>query len=85
MKKKYLLYALVPAFAFSLVGLQAASAHGFIDNATPDQIAERHKQMFQDQADQRLAFMEKQIALGKGFGRGRGMMGRPAMMPAQAQ
>ncbi len=52
MKKRYLL-ALLPVMTLAIVG--TASAHGFgffgINHATPEEIASRHQEMFQRQAE----------------------------------
>lgn len=53
MKRKYLAYALLtPVLAFGALGVSGASAHGMYGgaNLTPDEIASRHLQMFQEQA-----------------------------------
>lgn len=55
MKKQYLLPALVPVVAIGIiVGVNTAFAHGWFfgtTSATPDEVAERHIGMFQQQAD----------------------------------
>lgn len=54
MKKKYLSYALVPALALTIFGASQASAHfgfGFMNNATPEQVAQMQTDMFQKQAE----------------------------------
>lgn len=55
MKKKILMYAIIPALGFSaLIGVGAASAHGFFgmfNNLTPEQIGTQQQTMFQQQAD----------------------------------
>ena len=53
LKKKYLAYGVIPAFALMLVA-GVASAHGLgfgMNNATPEEIAERQTTMFQHQAN----------------------------------
>ncbi len=55
MKKKNIMYALVPVMALGLIlGVQAVSAHGWfgmMGDATPAEIAAREQTMFQQQAD----------------------------------
>ncbi|OGL89003.1 hypothetical protein A3I42_04720 [Candidatus Uhrbacteria bacterium RIFCSPLOWO2_02_FULL_49_11] len=55
MKKKNIMYALVPVIALGMIlGVQAVSAHGWfgmMGNATPAEIATRQQSMFQQQAD----------------------------------
>jgi hypothetical protein len=54
MKKRYLAYAIIPTLAFvAAVGATTASAHGWgmMSNATPDEIAQRQTEMFQEKAD----------------------------------
>ncbi len=54
MKKKYIAYAVVPLLAVAAFGLSdVASAHGWMGgmkNATPDEIAARHEEMFKEKA-----------------------------------
>lgn len=53
MKKKYLAFALIPAFALIFLGTSVASAHGFGmfgGNATPEEIVAQHTEMFTKQA-----------------------------------
>ncbi len=53
MKKKYLIYAAMPVLAVALLLATEASAHGFgmfRGNATPQELATRHAEMFQEQA-----------------------------------
>ncbi len=51
MKTKYLAYAVLPALALGFVGTSIASAHGWLmREATPDEIAARHTQLFTEQA-----------------------------------
>lgn len=55
MKRKYLSYAILPVMALALVGgvsMARASGMGFFgSNATPEEVADRQAQMFQDQAN----------------------------------
>ncbi len=54
MKKKLALYAILPMLALAALGASTASAHGWLgfnSNATPEQTAQMHTQMFQKQAD----------------------------------
>jgi hypothetical protein len=49
MKKKYLAYGIIPAFALALAGAGVASAHGFgfgMSNLTPQQIAQNQTDRF---------------------------------------
>lgn len=49
--KKYLPYSLmIPVVALSLASAGIASAHGWFNNATPDEIATHQQQMFQEKA-----------------------------------
>jgi hypothetical protein len=53
MKKKYLAYGIIPAFALALAGAGVASAHGFgfgMSNLTPQQIAQNQTDRFTKQA-----------------------------------
>jgi len=53
MKKKILLYAAVPMLALAAFGASSASAHSFLsfmNNATPQEIAQKQKAMFNEQA-----------------------------------
>lgn len=53
MKKKYLAYGIVPAFALALAGAGVASAHGFgfdLSNLTPQEIAQKQTDHFTKQA-----------------------------------
>ncbi|MEW6610235.1 MAG: hypothetical protein AB1352_01210 [Patescibacteria group bacterium] len=55
MKKKNIIYTLIPVVALGVVlGVQAVSAHGWfglINNATPQEIASRQQVRFQQEAD----------------------------------
>ena len=55
MKKKYLVYALAPmTLGLGLLSMQMASAHGLFggfNNLTPEQIATRQQDMFQQEAN----------------------------------
>ena len=57
MKKKYILYAIVPVIALGIVGAGVASAHGWfggfgmMNNATLEEVATRQKNVFQREAD----------------------------------
>lgn len=54
MKKKMLAYAFLPVLGLSLVGVNAASAHGMfggLGSATPEEIATRHTKMFEQEAN----------------------------------
>ncbi len=53
MNKKYIAYAILPVMAFGLLGISQASAHGWFKmggNLTPQEIADKHQAMFQEQA-----------------------------------
>lgn len=54
MKRKYLVYALLPVLGFALLGANAASARGFFGGfggtLSADEAAERHQTMFAEQA-----------------------------------
>lgn len=53
MKKKYLLYTILPIAAFAVLGAGVVSACGFFGgfgNLSPDEIANRQQTMFQEQA-----------------------------------
>ncbi|MEY4731323.1 MAG: hypothetical protein RL681_269 [Candidatus Parcubacteria bacterium] len=51
MKTKYLAYAILPALALGFVGTSMASANGlFMSAATPEEVADRHQTMFEQQA-----------------------------------
>ncbi len=52
MKKSYLAGLAVPLLAFAAIGVQAASAHGwmFSQSADPAQVAQAHSQAFEKQA-----------------------------------
>jgi len=56
-KKKVLAYALLPVLGLGILAAGTVSAHGmfgggfgFLDNATPDEIASRQNEMFANQA-----------------------------------
>jgi hypothetical protein len=55
MKKKYIMYAVLPVMAFAVVGISTASAHGMfgfgLNKATPEQIAQSQTDMFTQQAN----------------------------------
>lgn len=55
MKKKILVYAFLPAvLGLGLVSVKAASAHGFMGGwgaVDPQEVATKHRTMFQEQAD----------------------------------
>jgi hypothetical protein len=56
MKKKLLMYGILPAFAVAVLGVNQASAHGWFgmlgnNNATPDEIAQNQTNLFQREAD----------------------------------
>ncbi len=54
MKKKLAAYAILPVLALATLGASTASAHGwfgFGQAQTPEQVAQVHTQMFQQQAD----------------------------------
>lgn len=55
MKKKYLLYSILPVMVFALLGVGTASACGWggffgFGNVDPDKVAERQQAMFERQA-----------------------------------
>ena len=53
MKKKYLIYTILPVMAFAVLGAGIASACGWfggIGNLSPDEIATRQQTMFQNEA-----------------------------------
>jgi len=53
MKKKYLIYTMLPVMALAVLGAGLVSANGLwggLGNITPDEIANRQQTMFQDQA-----------------------------------
>ncbi len=54
MKKKYLIYTILPVMAFAVLGAGIASAHGWwfggLGNISPDEIANRQQTMFQNEA-----------------------------------
>jgi len=53
MKKKYLIYTILPAMAFAVLGAGIASACGWFGgfgNLSPDEIATRQQTMFQNEA-----------------------------------
>lgn len=53
-KSKLLAYAIIPTIGLGFLGMNVASAHGFFGGfgniATPDQIASRQQNMFQNEA-----------------------------------
>lgn len=53
-KSKLLAYAIIPTLGLGFLGLNVASAHGFFggfgNNLTPDEIASRQQNMFQNEA-----------------------------------
>ena len=55
MKKKFLMYGILPAVAVAVLGVNQASAHGWFGmggfNATPDEIAQNQTNTFQKEAD----------------------------------
>jgi coproporphyrinogen III oxidase-like Fe-S oxidoreductase len=53
MKKKYLIYSILPIAALTVLGVGIASAHGLFfgfNNISPDEIANREESMFQNEA-----------------------------------
>ncbi len=63
MKKKIAVYAAAPLLALSLLGAASVSAQGWFGgqvNATPQEVASRQEQMFQEQANL-LGLTEDQV------------------------
>lgn len=53
MKKKYLIYTILPVIAFAVLGAGIVSAHGWfggLGNISPNEIASRQQTMFQNEA-----------------------------------